>query len=666
MSDGSDGRLGLRAAGFSWRRLIRQTHLWIGLLLCAPLVVLGLSGSILVFAEELRGLLDSSANPGAAVGEPRPVAEIIDAARSAAPVGYVAVFYRPPREPGGLAVLRFLPASHSGPAADSRQVRIDPVTLSVRADPPTGDPLRRLLAFHANFLMPGGTGRQIVGWLGIAMLALGASGLVNWWPWPHRWRAAFTIRAGAKGVRFHRELHGALGIWALVVFMVVSVSGAYLAFPQTAQAMIASVLPARDLRAATAAIRVEPRPDTTPIAVDAAIAVARAAIGEARLGLVALPVRPDQPYRIGFVQPGRGPGTPMITVFVDPWRSRVVEILDPKDFTSGETLVAWQHALPQRRGVRPGLAGPRCDLRAAAAALRDHRHRDVVAEASAAQARGHARSFLCRLRDREMTRCLSRHVRSLATAIPLIAFAELPVRAESVIESGGTPLPHDLSPWSMFLSANPIVKTVIVGLALASVVTWTVWLAKSLELRTMRRRVNDGLAVLGKSCSLAEASIGLAPGTPISAFVEAARSESDLSDGLSVDGTNERIASRLERIEAAASRAMSRGTGILATIGSTAPFVGLFGTVWGIMDSFIGISRSQTTNLAIVAPGIAEALLATAIGLVAAIPAVVIYNFFARSIAAYRLLLGDSAAAVSRLVSRDLERGELHFVKAAE
>jgi biopolymer transport protein ExbB len=265
-----------------------------------------------------------------------------------------------------------------------------------------------------------------------------------------------------------------------------------------------------------------------------------------------------------------------------------------------------------------------------------------------------------------MTRCLSRHVRSLATAIPLIAFAELPVRAESVIESGGTPLPHDLSPWSMFLSANPIVKTVIVGLALASVVTWTVWLAKSLELRTMRRRVNDGLAVLGKSCSLAEASIGLAPGTPISAFVEAARSESDLSDGLSVDGTNERIASRLERIEAAASRAMSRGTGILATIGSTAPFVGLFGTVWGIMDSFIGISRSQTTNLAIVAPGIAEALLATAIGLVAAIPAVVIYNFFARSIAAYRLLLGDSAAAVSRLVSRDLERGELHFVKAAE
>ena len=94
---------------------------------------------------------------------------------------------------------------------------------------------------------------------------------------------------------------------------------------------------------------------------------------------------------------------------------------------------------------------------------------------------------------------------------------------------------------------------------------------------------------------------------------------------------------------------------MLATIGSTAPFVGLFGTVWGIMNAFIGISEAQTTNLAVVAPGIAEALLATALGLVAAIPAVVIYNVFARSIAGYRALLADAAAAVERLVSRDLD-----------
>jgi len=101
---------------------------------------------------------------------------------------------------------------------------------------------------------------------------------------------------------------------------------------------------------------------------------------------------------------------------------------------------------------------------------------------------------------------------------------------------------------------------------------------------------------------------------------------------------------------------MNRGTGVLATIGATAPFVGLFGTVWGIMNSFIGISKTNTTNLAVVAPGIAEALLATAFGLVAAIPAVMIYNAFARSITSYRAILGDGTAEVLRHLSRDLDR----------
>jgi biopolymer transport protein ExbB len=111
-------------------------------------------------------------------------------------------------------------------------------------------------------------------------------------------------------------------------------------------------------------------------------------------------------------------------------------------------------------------------------------------------------------------------------------------------------------------------------------------------------------------------------------------------------------------IEALAGRRMMVGTGVLATIGSTAPFVGLFGTVWGIMNSFIGISRMHTTNLAVVAPGIAEALLATACGLVAAIPAVVIYNHFARQIASYKALVANAASAVMALVSRDLSHGD--------
>lgn len=122
------------------------------------------------------------------------------------------------------------------------------------------------------------------------------------------------------------------------------------------------------------------------------------------------------------------------------------------------------------------------------------------------------------------------------------------------------------------------------------------------------------------------------------------------------EGVKERVASRLERIEASVGRRLGLGTGLLATIGATAPFVGLFGTVWGIMNSFIGISLAQTTNLAVVAPGIAEALLATAIGLVAAIPAVVIYNMFVRMIGVQRAMVADAAAEVMRLVSRDLDR----------
>ena len=121
------------------------------------------------------------------------------------------------------------------------------------------------------------------------------------------------------------------------------------------------------------------------------------------------------------------------------------------------------------------------------------------------------------------------------------------------------------------------------------------------------------------------------------------------------EGIKERVSFRLERLVAACGRNMSSGTGVLATIGSTAPFVGLFGTVWGIMNSFIGIAKTQTTNLAVVAPGIAEALLATALGLVAAIPAVVIYNVFARSIAGYKAQVSDASAQVLLLVSRDLD-----------
>ncbi|WP_247893501.1 tonB-system energizer ExbB [Azospirillum endophyticum] len=222
-------------------------------------------------------------------------------------------------------------------------------------------------------------------------------------------------------------------------------------------------------------------------------------------------------------------------------------------------------------------------------------------------------------------------------------------------------LPHDLSPWGMFITASPVVQAVMVGLALASVITWTIAIAKTVELSSAKRKARSALAMLEEARSLSQAAerVGFSQGTA-AALVRAVVAETHLSaDAPSRDGLMDRAASRLERLEAAAGRRMARGTGILATIGSTGPFIGLFGTVWGIMTSFIGISKAQTTNLAVVAPGIAEALLATAIGLVAAIPAVVVYNACTRAIGGHKAQLTDASAAVLRLLSRDIDRHAL-------
>ena len=225
-------------------------------------------------------------------------------------------------------------------------------------------------------------------------------------------------------------------------------------------------------------------------------------------------------------------------------------------------------------------------------------------------------------------------------------------------------MPHDLSVWGMYEAADIVVKAVMIGLVFACFITWTVWLAKTIELGIAKAKLRSAIQRISSAESLTHAVQAFSgvrgPGSRLvhEAAEEVTRS-ARLLDHAGDQGVKERVTSRLSRIEAGAQRRMTLGTGVLATIGSTAPFVGLFGTVWGIMNSFIGIAQSQTTNLAVVAPGIAEALLATGIGLIAAIPAVIIYNAFARSIAGYKLLLADAAAGVERLVSHELDLRKL-------
>ncbi|AWM07012.1 tonB-system energizer ExbB [Bradyrhizobium symbiodeficiens] len=235
--------------------------------------------------------------------------------------------------------------------------------------------------------------------------------------------------------------------------------------------------------------------------------------------------------------------------------------------------------------------------------------------------------------------------------------------------AGVAPAMKELSPWVMFMSADVIVKAVMIGLAFASLMTWTVLIAKSIELSVASTKLRSALKKIAESRSLAEAQMALGAKEGIlPSFLAAALREARMSAGLSSDtGIKERAASSFSEIVRAEARRIRIGMGVLATIGSTSPFVGLFGTVWGIMNSFIGISKSQTTNLAVVAPGIAEALLATAIGLVAAIPAVIIYNHFSRVTKSYLELVSRASGAAGRLLSRDLDRshGSVHS-RAAE
>src|SRR5262245_2921907 len=241
------------------------------------------------------------------------------------------------------------------------------------------------------------------------------------------------------------------------------------------------------------------------------------------------------------------------------------------------------------------------------------------------------------------------------------AAAAAPAEREAKLLKAAAAELKELSPWSMFKSADVVVKAVMIGLAFASLVTWTIFIAKMIDLTVVQRKLRSALAKIADARSLAEAQFALgAKGSVLASFLAAAMREARLSAGISSDaGIKERAASSYSEIVRAEARRIRLGMGLLATIGATSPFVGLFGTVWGIMNSFIGISKSQTTNLAVVAPGIAEALLATAIGLVAAIPAVIIYNHFSRVTKGYMELVSRASGVAGRLLSRDLDRSHV-------
>ena len=352
MSDSIDMNGREAPAGFDWRWLLGQIHLWLGLILCLPLIVLGVTGSVLVYNDELERLLgpDRPA-PAMAEGARHTLTDVVAAARTGAPNDMAPLFVSVPEEEGGPVVVRFGRAGQRGPGGGAI-VRVDPVSLEASLQEPggSGGLMRTLHSLHGS-LMISEYGRSIVGWLGVVMVTLGCSGLVLWWPRPGRWRSAFVVKRGAHGVRLHRDLHGAVGIWFLIVFIIVSATGVYISFPEALGNAVRSILPARDMRGFAADIKVKPQDGATPLDIDAVVALAAVATGDGEMRFVGLPARRDQPYRVTLARPGDAAGAPAITAYVDPWAGRVVEMRDPRGYTAGETLMAWQRPLHEGGGL---------------------------------------------------------------------------------------------------------------------------------------------------------------------------------------------------------------------------------------------------------------------------------------------------------------------------
>jgi uncharacterized iron-regulated membrane protein len=360
-----------------FRYWLQQIHLWVGLVLLLPLVMMGITGAVLVYAHDIEHLLGQGEPEVKTAGEWQSVGRLIEAAKAAnSEPGRVPIAVRWPIEMGEPAAVRlsrpgmasertqFRGGQQGGagnaqpgkpaqgrvptqsPFAGSLQILIDPVSLQVLA---TQQAMTGWVRFfhdlHGHIFIPGGLGREIVGWLGVAMLVLGCSGLYLWWPGPGQWKQAFMVRRKAKGLRLNRELHGAVGIWSLVLFMLVNFTGVYLAFPQQISAAVNLVSPGRDMRAAMFQARVEPMRGMPAMGVDEAVELAKARVPGTRFLNAFLPTRPDQALRVSLIRPGHEEGAPVVTVIVDPYRKTVIDVFDPQTMSTGETVIAWQRAL---------------------------------------------------------------------------------------------------------------------------------------------------------------------------------------------------------------------------------------------------------------------------------------------------------------------------------
>ena len=319
------------------RHTLFTVHMWMGLILGILLAALGLSGSLLVYDEAISDWI--SPPPAATTaGSPLPLSMLADIAREAAAAkgveGGQLQFILPERKTdalivriGGLSPMGNVPGAGGERPARPRQLQVylDPVSGEVLATRNFAQP--PLLTFthqlHGNFLMSRETGRPIVGWLGVAMCLLGLSGLVLWWPKRGQWKYAFKVRPSATGLRFHRELHAATGIWIFLIFMAVSFSGVVIAWPQT----MGMSGPGAGQRMPA----VEPM-DGKRLGPTEAVIAATTAVPGIQPRTITIPVRPDQPISVNY----RSHDAINAAVLIDPYSGKVLMVRD-----TSERFLAW-------------------------------------------------------------------------------------------------------------------------------------------------------------------------------------------------------------------------------------------------------------------------------------------------------------------------------------
>lgn len=328
------------------RKVLFQVHLWTGLVLGLVLALLGLSGSLLVYDHELLALGEKPLPRAEAQGVPLSADKLIAAARAALPGKTDSVTLVFPKAAGEAAsvFMRKLGDKASRKREGERKaytyVYLDPVSGRVLDIRPSA--LNPVLAFvhdfHGNFLM-GRDGRQAVGWFGVVMLLLGLSGLYLWWPKRGSWKFAFGVRRNAKGYLFHRDLHGAVGIWLWLVFVIVSFSGVVIAFPNTAKAMTQTTAQGFDPRRGP---DVEVIDGVKPLGADAAIVLVRAQMPNAPIATVALPVKMSEAIRVTL---GTMDDGPVSVAYVDPYQKRIAGWRNPPTAPGAERFVAWQRVL---------------------------------------------------------------------------------------------------------------------------------------------------------------------------------------------------------------------------------------------------------------------------------------------------------------------------------